>query len=468
MMPAGYLALLLSMAGGSSETQAPVHQTFWSFIEPGTVVTRCERTSKEHQDARQAYEGVRARIEALDVSSDIRPALAALDELLHMTCFRLAIEHGPPPWPAHPVALKTWWEDGGSMWLWTFIEPLREGLVADLRTVALAPPDARTVLSSETNRDPALAPLLCPLSEATCGADTQGWMERAREALRLRPPPEHWSDERKGDPDIWHACAQQAASRSSDDAYTAWRNCLTTHRAAPPAFPLGRTRAPRRGWLLVTGRRGHYDFCDGVRAYDLATGAAYVAESCAGLALKEKGEVDFGATDAARRTTLRAGSVPADNLREAAWMIFLKSEIEERNTEASRYPIPRGMAVRYRVGPPLGEKPASRIWSTAWTILHWRWLEDGRHTRAEGELTWPTSDDRAEAYAATLLDITERAFVEGCPPAPLPTLPPTSGPPVSDVDALPAVLAVVRRDLWEELAAVNQPAACAQQHVTPR
>jgi hypothetical protein len=37
--------------------------------------------------------------------------------------------------------------------------------------------------------------------------------------------------------------------------------------------------------------------------------------------------------------------------------------------------------------------------------------------RAEGEVAWPMSYDRAEAHAVALLDIAERGFVEGCPPS---------------------------------------------------
>lgn len=44
-------------------------------------------------------------------------------------------------------------------------------------------------------------------------------------------------------------------------------------------------RAPSHGWFILRGRRGHYRFSDEVRAYDLATGAAYVARSEAALAL---------------------------------------------------------------------------------------------------------------------------------------------------------------------------------------
>lgn len=73
MLPAAYLALSLPITGGSSETPALVQQNFWSFVEPGTLVTRCERGSRDQPDARRAFERVRGRIEALDVSSDTSP-----------------------------------------------------------------------------------------------------------------------------------------------------------------------------------------------------------------------------------------------------------------------------------------------------------------------------------------------------------------------------------------------------------
>ena len=35
----------------------------------------------------------------------------------------------------------------------------------------------------------------------------------------------------------------------------------------------------RRGWLVIRGRRGHYDFCDELHAYDLDSGSMVPADS---------------------------------------------------------------------------------------------------------------------------------------------------------------------------------------------
>lgn len=66
------------------------------------------------------------------------------------------------------------------------------------------------------------------------------------------------------------------------------------------SFPAGRFRSPKKGWLVVVGRRGHYHFCDTLSAYDLGTGAAYVARSCSQLKLADGGIVDVAKTDEAK------------------------------------------------------------------------------------------------------------------------------------------------------------------------
>ena len=38
-----------------------------------------------------------------------------------------------------------------------------------------------------------------------------------------------------------------------------WIECLAEHRVPGWALPLGRFRAPDRGWLVIRGRRGHYE-----------------------------------------------------------------------------------------------------------------------------------------------------------------------------------------------------------------
>jgi hypothetical protein len=71
---------------------------------------------------------------------------------------------------------------------------------------------------------------------------------------------------------------------------------------------------------VIHGRRGHYDFCDEIRAYDLATGAAYLAKRCDGLIRLWTGE---GCDPDAGRIQTQAGQVVRENLREAAWMLLL-------------------------------------------------------------------------------------------------------------------------------------------------
>lgn len=457
------LMALLVLRGAEAPSRR-VGAEGWSSLPPGTVVSRCAQGSKDQRDARHALERLRDRIDELTGAGDTAAALASLGNLLRLPCYRLAVEQAPIPWPTHALALKTWWQDGGATWLWSYVEPMPEGVSTDLRDVVVLPPDVRTVLFRETSSDPRLATLLCSQVDASCGAETGGWVERAREALSLRPEIRHWSDERKEESPAWAECEREAARQPEGEGYTAWRRCLGARRMPVRTLPLGRTRAPRDGWLMLSGRRGHYVFCDETRAYHLASGAAYVAQSCSGLALEEGGHVDFAKTDAARKPGVRAGRVLVDNLREAAWMLLLKGQAEDRNVGASTYPMPRGMPVRYRVGTDDDATVVGggMVWSTSWTILHWVWTDESGNSRATGELTWPTSGDRAEAHAAALLDIAERSLVEGCPPAPLPSAPPLSAY-LQGPDVNPLTGSRVEHDLWEQLLRYQSESDCGRE-----
>jgi hypothetical protein len=53
-------------------------------------------------------------------------------------------------------------------------------------------------------------------------------------------------------------------------------------------------------------------------------------------------------------------------------------------------------------------------WNSSQTLLVWRWIPTDQ-ARFDGELTWPGSDSAAEDHAATLLNVAEQSFVEGCP-----------------------------------------------------
>jgi len=59
--------------------------------------------------------------------------------------------------------------------------------------------------------------------------------------------------------------------------FEAFASCAAYHAPRNRRYAAGiALRAIDRGWLVLRGRRGHYDWANEIRAYDLATGAAYV------------------------------------------------------------------------------------------------------------------------------------------------------------------------------------------------
>jgi hypothetical protein len=174
------------------------------------------------------------------------------------------------------------------------------------------------------------------------------------------------------------------------------------------------------GWLVISGRRGHYEFCDTTRAYNLADGAAFIHDSCSALVLKPGGHVDRDATNKGRVEHLKAGTIPVDNLREAVWMLLLRGEAEEVQLRAEYYPLPAGLTPSVTVGAGGHEVVVSGMWSnTAQTQLTWWWRPDDGPAFV-GELTWPDSYQAAESHAASLLAIAEEAFADSCVAGPLP------------------------------------------------
>jgi hypothetical protein len=232
----------------------------------------------------------------------------------------------------------------------------------------------------------------------------------------------------------------------------AWRTCLEEARPEVPALPLGTFRAPRSGWWFIRGRRGHYRFCDEVRAYDLASGAAYVASSSSGLVLGNDGSVVHDKTDAARRVNVRMGRVPVDNLREAALMAILAKEVRSVQVRAESYPLPAGLVPRWPEDTGIGMGSSGSFWgSSAQTILSWA-LYEGDQVRAEGQLTWPDSAHAGEQHAVDLLRVAEAGLQDGCPRAALPEAPAVPGRPgVSRLDARAATLVEVQEELMNQL-----------------
>jgi len=231
-------------------------------------------------------------------------------------------------------------------------------------------------------------------------------------------------------------------------------------------MPLGGLRAPTRGWLTLTGRRGHHSYCDEVRAYDLATGAAYVHEFCDAFFLIRT--ADGKTAPKANARTIRAGRVPVSNLREAAWMMLVADKVgAPLVTEAGRAQIPAGMP--FFEATSFGGSIGGRSYGSGQTILDWRYSYDDR-PRAWGDLIWPEDlNNPARAHAAKLLKIAEAGFEEGCPPAPPPRHLALPAGPGDGRGATPKKTQVPRfLELWEGMMSAPQPSSCVSAPAAPK
>jgi hypothetical protein len=211
----------------------------------------------------------------------------------------------------------------------------------------------------------------------------------------------------------------------SFDTYQQLGMTRPNERATISSLPIGNFQAPTDGWLAVSGRRGHYEFCDGVAAFDLQTGGAFKSDSCSGLQLRSDGSVDFGATDRKRQRRPVRGTASADNLRELVWMLLMKDSVQSRKRGES-FPIPNTYTRRFKVIPTDGGSSGGSFgMSTAQTLLAWTWIAPNGQVRANGNLTWPPwfwGPDLAESHAASLLSVMEGSVTPGCPTPPAPAV----------------------------------------------
>jgi hypothetical protein len=426
-------AVLLGCAA-SLDAQEP---NFWAFLTENRRVARCSESLSPHRQAIARLELLWERVAALKNPEPVGEVAQELYSLLKTECFLAAAETKRVPNPDSALALREWWTNGGGGdWLESFLElPSLGTLDKPIRHVVV-PPDVRKTLNLEAHRDHPLSALLCPLTDAACGAETRGWRLRAdayfaahRAAGRHDPSRRFPDDPPEPSPETAaRECAEKTSDGPTGQRYQRWRACVEMNRPKQIALPLGDFKAPTNGWLVISGRRGHYEFCDTVRAYDLSTGAAFVDDSCSDLVLKDGGNVDFRETDKGRVRHVRAGTVSVENLREALWMLLLRTEATEIQLKAAYYPLPAGLAPQWTVRHDEGDLDITGIgmWaSTGQTSLTWRWIPD-TGAGFVGQLTWPDSYDAAENHAASLLDVAEEGFVEGCPSQAAGTMPLTS------------------------------------------
>ncbi|MBN9684105.1 MULTISPECIES: hypothetical protein [unclassified Corallococcus] len=430
-------------------------------------IVPCPPDSADWQAAREELSAFDARMEALPMDGEVEEARSGLMLLLSHRCFGIArAEEGREPlsWDEETVApalaLKTWWRDGGKAYFTSQLELGRAGA----QTVVI-PPDLRVVLARESSPKHRLASLLCPLNAGECGAETEAWRARAEKAFR---PENRRPGTFDADPPPPTDCMKEARKQPSRSRYKAWRVCLALDpdaRNVQTVLPLGRIRAPTDGWLVIRGRRGHYNFCDQLDAYHLATGTLYRSSSCSGLALKSDGQVDGAATNAARRSGVKVGRVSPERLRELLWMLLLAPEVDDRvQVEAVRIPVPKGLRVEWPAtddGILGGVAGGVFGGSTAQTQLSWKWFPPGGAELLSGTFTYPNSWAAGEDHANVLMREAEATLQEGCPALPVPVreLDFTREPGVNRIDA-PEGVSKVQDARVDALLTWKPPAGC--------
>ena len=391
---------------------------FWSFLKQGQTIQRCAPMSRAHNEAKASLQRFSDRMRRLLDADPLPPVLDELYALLKSECFWMASETGRVPAPDSTLSLKDWWSQGGDRWLDSYLTLPRYGEISAQQPHIIFPPDTRRTLDLETVRGHRLQSLLCSQKDAPCGARTRGWVHRADvyfQSFRVH----NWND----DPDRRELSPEEASRQcqaTAGQSYQAWRACVQTKRRMRTALPLGKFKAPESGWLVIAGRRGHYDFCDTTRAYDLETGTAFMSDSCSGLALESDGTVNAPETNDRRKETVRAGVISVDNLRETVWMMLFREEAAEIHLMSEAVPLPGDLTPEITTNHD-DVISFSGMWANSGqTWLVWRWIPT-EQSRFDGGLTWPESAQAAEDHAATLLNVAEQSFVEGCPRRSLPS-----------------------------------------------
>lgn len=276
------------------------------------------------------------------------------------------------------------------------------------KRVWAVPPEPSPMLAGAARS--ALAPWSCTALDATCAASADH-VARAEAAFA------HLAADPETAPHL-PSCVPSATAGSREGGPTAWQawvSCVTDAAPRSARYPTAsRFRVPEQGWLIVSGRRGHYEFTDEVHAFDLATGAGYVASTAGALALTTR---SGGSARRPGATKTAAGRIETDRARELAFALVTARAVTSIRVHAWYVEVPIGLQ--------LDTGAADEQWGSghlalrgdsSHTTLRWV-LVDHATVRAAGELEWPRSMEPAEDHANDLLAAVEASFAPGCVPA---------------------------------------------------
>jgi len=388
--------------------------------EERELIHPCRIDGPEYAAASAEVARIDAAIGALAVDGDASPILEAIGALGESSCFdiggRLSFDDAADERPDSALSLRDFWGAGKE-----FIEGylnLARSPGADGARLWTRPRPRRT-WSRESAADDARRPLLCSVLDTACRESTRAFRLRAEGWLALDAERSRLA--RGGEATRTGSCRDGLEGVVPDGRLGVWLDCLESERDEELALPLVGAGRPERGWLLLSGRRGHHVFCDEVRAYDLASGAAYSVGSCSHLALESGGFVDRRATDSARSVQTSSGFIPPLALQEALWFLIVAPELRP-HAESFGMAVPDGTRpVRYAsAGEGISLEGIEACMSSGDTGIAWKYVLDGA-VAASGELTWPGCGwDPRNRYAVQLVRVAEAMFAPGCPGAPPP------------------------------------------------
>jgi hypothetical protein len=363
------------------------------------VSVPCQQQSDLHA-AKQAVDNLAAQVGRLAGQKDLELIQVQMAKLLGSKCFAMSAENARWFDTKSVAAFRRWWKDGGELWIRSYLH-LGKGAGAEV----ILPPDVGASLDTDTSEGGPLSKgvrsLLCPSKELSCGAETRSYRRRFEIFNRKR----NETDDRED--------SEPCVSVAKSTRYPQWRTCLEEHRPLVPSLPVGEMRAPNTGWLILrdsVNARG----CDRARAYDVATGSAYIVERCG---LRGGGMSVAGRNSHSQ--TLSTGTVSREALREALWMLLLMSQVSLRQVDVYSVSLPKGIAPAW----PDSEHASTveRSWVAAVSdavAVSWTWIEGGKSV-ADGALC-KTGCAPGQEYASALISVFESGLNSEVHPQPLP------------------------------------------------
>ncbi len=356
---------------------------------------------------------------------------------------------------ARALSVTTWWDAGGHAFF-------RDAL-DHANAIHIAPQVPELLAAELLDAADPLRLVVCPSSGAVCDPLAQGAaLDIGRELTRVSllhasPTRAQSEPDRQATPE---ACALLVRKDPPADRLPRFAACVDRLVPRRAALPEARYRSPK-GWLVLRGRRGHYHFCDEVRAYDLETGSAYIASRCSGLVLASSGAVNQDATRAAGTVETHVGTVSVDALRRLALVLWLKDKVTDDARQYAKFPLPAGIPMPDpETG--FGFGYGSGGWAhSGQTSIHFE-VVDGTTTVISGSFRWPDAYQTADQVADDLVLSAEATLQEGCPKVALPaslTAARQAGG-VSGIDASPDALRKNADDLSAALSGLRKTKVC--------